>query len=130
MSYSTVAVKAAKLAANEKINPVEAWEHCAKNEFPVSEASQKKSCPKNTFLGLCEEGLVKGIPVGKYTRSVENKRYALNAIKILSSNKNSILKHSELWKEVLKLEADKNKKANSQMTVVLALWEKNMIKIK
>lgn len=31
--------------------------------------SQRKGCPKGVYLGLCEEGLVKGIPKGKYTKS-------------------------------------------------------------
>jgi hypothetical protein len=27
---------------------------------------QIKGCPKNTFLGLCEEGIVKGVNKGNY----------------------------------------------------------------
>lgn len=129
MSYATVALRAVELADSKKISPVEAWERCVKNEFPDLPSSQNKGCPKNTFLGLREEGLIKGIPIGKYTRSLNNKRYALNALKILASNKKNVLVPSELWIEVLKLEADKNKKSNSQMNVVLALWEKGIINI-
>lgn len=44
---------------------------------------KKKGCPRNAFLGLYEEGLVKGIPSGNYTRSKKNKEYAIKAVKIL-----------------------------------------------
>ncbi len=100
MSYKNVVIKAVNLAIQKNLSPVDAWERVVVQEFPGSKESQKKGCPKNTFLGLCEEGKIKGIPNGTYTRSTKNKRYALNAIKILASN--STLTSSELWKEVLK----------------------------
>ena len=34
---------------------------------------------RGAFLGLCEEGLVKGIPAGKYSASKDNKQYAVRA---------------------------------------------------
>lgn len=37
------------------------YEKAVEEVFPNSKSSQEKSCPKNAFLGLCEEGLVKGI---------------------------------------------------------------------
>lgn len=63
----------------------EIWLKYAQKNFE-SKSSQKKGCPKNTFLGLCEEGLVKGISKGKYTKSVKNKEYALKAIELLKQN--------------------------------------------
>ncbi len=126
MSYKNVVIKAVNLAIQKNLSPVDAWERVVVEEFPGSKESQKKSCPKNTFLGLCEEGKINGIPSGTYTRSIKNKRYALNAIKILSTN--SALTASELWKEVLKKETDKNKVPNSQMEVVLALWKIGLIR--
>lgn len=42
---------------------VEIWVRYAKDIFKTKSA-QEKGCPKNTFLGLCEEGLIKGIPIG------------------------------------------------------------------
>ena len=50
------------------------WEICAQVAYPDSETSQSKSCPKDAFLSLCEEGKVDRIPSGKYTRSIDNKR--------------------------------------------------------
>lgn len=48
------------------MHPAEAWETATLNVFKKGAAAQKKGCPKNAFLGLCEEGLVKGIPAGHY----------------------------------------------------------------
>ncbi|WP_237275815.1 DUF6979 family protein [Tenacibaculum ovolyticum] len=101
----------------------EMWAKYVKENFD-SESSQKKSCPKNTFLGLCEEGLVIGIPKGKYTKSIKNKNYALQAIEILKQNTQTSISPKELWEQ---LELG-DKKHNSQMNVVLGLWENDLIK--
>jgi hypothetical protein len=84
---------------------------------------EEKGCPKNTFLSLCEEGLVKGIPKSNYTKSVKNKDYALRAVAILEQNKHTTFLPKELWD---KLELG-DKRSNSQMDVVLALWENGLI---
>jgi hypothetical protein len=101
----------------------EIYERTATEVFETK-SSQEKGCPKNTFLGLCEDGLVKGIPKGNYTKSVKNKEYALKAIEILKQNTQTLFSPKELW-EQLKLG---DKKSNSQMDVVLALWEADLIK--
>ena len=72
---------------------------------------------------MCEEGLVKGIPRGYYTKSVKNKEYALQAIEILKWADNKIYTPKELWAE-LNLG---DKRPNSQMDVVLALWDAGLI---
>tara|TARA_R110002126_G_C10483197_1_gene502140 strand:- start:2120 stop:2332 length:213 start_codon:yes stop_codon:yes gene_type:complete len=69
--------------------------------------------------------LVKGIPKGDYTKSVKNKSYALKAISILKSNRNDSFTPKKLWD---KLELG-DKRSNSQMDVVLALWDNGLIKI-
>ena len=43
----------------------------------------KKGCPRATFLGLCSEGYVLGIPKNRYTTSVKNKEYGIVAIELL-----------------------------------------------
>jgi hypothetical protein len=95
----------------------------AAKEIFETKSSQEKGCPKGTFLGLCEEGLVKGIPKGNYTKSVKNKKYALKAVEILKQNTQTTFSPKELW-EQLKLG---DKRSNSQMDVVLALWENGLI---
>tara|TARA_R110002074_G_C12397851_1_gene653888 strand:+ start:638 stop:1027 length:390 start_codon:yes stop_codon:yes gene_type:complete len=101
---------------------IEIWSRSA-NEIFTTKSSQEKSCPQSTFLGLCEEGLVKGIPKGNYTKSVKNKEYALEAIEILKQNIQTTFSPKELWK---KLELG-DKRHNSQMDIVLALWENDLI---
>lgn len=120
--YGKVAITVAK----ENVNPKDSWKAEVKNTFPGSESSQKKSCPKSAFLGLCEEGLVKGIPKGKYTSSIDNKAYAVKAIDILRSNTKINYTPKELWVKV-KTELSIEIPHNSQMDVVLALWENRYI---
>jgi hypothetical protein len=101
----------------------ETYARAAKEIFETK-SSQEKGCPKGTFLGLCEEGFVKGIPKGIYTKSVKNKEYALKAVAILKQNTQTTFSPKELWE---KLELG-DKRSNSQMDVVLALWEADLIK--
>ena len=130
MSYSTAAIKAARMVKETKISPIEAWKKAVLKLFPHSKSSQQKRCPKNTFLGLCEEGVIKGVSTGKYTRSDLNKKYGFTAIKILTRKKSKEFTPVNLWKEVLKeLDADYQKKHNGQMNVVLALWHEGLIDI-
>lgn len=101
----------------------ETWLKYAKKNCKTK-SSQEKGCPRNTFLGLCEEGLVKGVPKGNYTNSVKNKEYALKAIEILKWQKTTTFSQKELWEKLVLGE----KKHNSQMDVVLALWKNDLIK--
>lgn len=110
--------KVAIIVAKENGNPKDNWKAEVKNAFPNSKSSQKKSCPKSAFLGLCEDGYVKGVPKGNYTKSIKNKEYAINAIKIIKNNPNKTFTPKKLW-EKLNLG---DKRHNSQMDVVLALW--------
>lgn len=128
MSYGIVAVNAATLTIKSKISPVDAWQKSVCKAYPDSKESQLKGCPKNTFLGLCSEGQVKNIPKGNYTKSELNRWYAKNAVAILKTNKSTIFTPLELWRATLLASgADIKKVHNSQMNVVLALWEEGMI---
>ncbi len=122
--YGQAAIKAAELIKLGN-SPIEAWEKATIEIFGVS-TSQKKGCPKSTFLALAEVGLVKNISPGSYTKAKENKEYALKAIEILKQYKiqPSTLSTKELWNKVQNID----KKYNSQMDVVLALWNNNLIK--
>jgi hypothetical protein len=120
--YGLTALKSVK-NYRDSYSITEIWSQSAKEVFETKSA-QEKSCPKGTFLGLCEEGLVKGIPKGNYTKSVKNKKYALKAIEVLKQNTQATFSPKELWE---KLELG-DKRSNSQMDVVLALWEADLIK--
>lgn len=119
------ALTALKSAQNYKGSNsiLEIWSRSAKEVFPNSKSSQEKGCPKATFLGLCEEGLVKGIPKGNYTKSVKNKEYALKAVEILKQNSQTTFSPKGLWE---KLELG-DKRSNSQMVVVLATLAQYLI---
>jgi hypothetical protein len=117
---------AAKKAAVISGNPIESWKIAVK-DF-ASESSKTKPCPKNTFLGLCEAGFVKGIKSGSYFKRKKpnlNKKYAVKAVELLTSN--SKLSKKELWELVREELSLGNKRSNSQMDVVLALWENGFI---
>jgi hypothetical protein len=121
--YGECAVQAAKLASNCG-NPVSAWNQAAASTFNESRSAREKGCPKSTFLGLCENGLVAGVAAGKYTRSVDNKAYAMKALTLLRQNNELADDPRLLWRSVM---GNVQKVENSQMEVVIALWRSKQI---
>jgi hypothetical protein len=121
--YGDVAVMVAGQTNSDEWQPKEQWESAAATLFPNSPTSQRKACPKGAFLGLCEEGLVRGIPPGRYTSSKDNKGYAIRAVKLLRDGHAST-QPQELWSAVVN---GAQKAHNSQMDVVIALWEHGFI---
>jgi hypothetical protein len=119
--YGDAALKAAGMT--DVKDPRSKWLLSVKEIFPNSLSSQKKGCPRGAFLGLCEDGLVKGIPLGSYTTSQDNKAYAIRAVQLLHSGFSSE-SASVLWKRVMD---GRNKAHNSQMDVVLALWNAGLV---
>lgn len=105
-------------------SPNKAWDLAVANQFPDSPTMQNKGCPRGAFLGLCEEGLIRGIPTGSYTRSLDNKAYAIQAVEILRTHQKTGWTVMELWSLVMR---GKRKKHNEQMDVVLSLWEAGFI---
>lgn len=128
--YGEAAVKAVNyLKEHKHSDPIKAWNEVTMEMFGEGSSSQKKGCPKNTFLGLCEEGLLESIPRGVYTNSKKNKGYGLKAVRILGEidkDKDKDIHQRVLWKEVI---GDQDVKYNSQMDVVLALWKEGMIRL-
>jgi len=123
--YGQAAKIATELFINNQTNdPIKAWDIATIQVFPNSISSRKKSCPKNSFLGLCEDGYIINIMEGKYTRSEKNKDYAIKAISLLSDNPR--LTEKELWELVID---EPNKKYNYQMDVVKTLWDNRYIKL-
>ena len=123
--YGEVAVKAVKLFTSGGVNsPIDAWQNVATEIFPKSPWSQRKDCPRGAFLGLCEEGTVKGIPPGRYTHSVKNKQYAMKALEVLKEAPELSSDSEELWSKVI---GGDYKVHNQQMDVVISLWSNNLI---
>ena len=91
--------------------------------YPTSLTARKKGCPRGAYLGLCEEGLVKGIPPGHYTTSKNNKAYAVRAAALLAEGRQG-WSTSSLWQAVTN---DPEKAHNSQMDVVMVLRKNGLI---
>lgn len=101
----------------------QAWDKTMAEYFPTQEASRKKGCPKNAFLGLCEEGLIVDIPPGNYGLKSENlnKIYAVKAVGWVFEG---VTDKKELWQ----LSGGAGKRHNSQMDIVLALAKAGLLK--
>lgn len=123
--YAKVAVNTTKYIIKNGGNPVEVWKQEIELIFEPESASAKKGCPRNTFLGLCEEGLVKGIPKGNYTTSIKNKGYALEAIELLRSNKELSNNPRKMWIMI----NGEEKTPNNQMEVVCELYKEGLLNI-
>ncbi len=121
--YGEAAIMAARGSSAASVDPVVRWEGAMERLYPTSPTARKKVCPRGAFLGLCEEGLVKGIPVGRYTASKDNKGYAVRAAVLLREGTQSWSTNS-LWRSVTN---DPEKTHKSQMDVVLALWKNDLI---
>jgi hypothetical protein len=122
--YGEIAVKAANLSQQTGLKPRVAWMNCAAEAYPNSESSQNKNCPRATFLGLAEEGLIKEIPPGDYVNSPDNKQHGLDAVEILRGDSSMAEDPKELWNSLPGVD----KAYNEQMHVVIALWEAGLIK--
>jgi hypothetical protein len=105
-------------------SPIAAWRLATQKIFEGG-AAQKKSCPKGAFLGLCEEGVVKGVPRDNYTRSKDNKAYALAAWRALRSEPALVHDQNRLWSVA---RGSRNIRHNEQMDVVTALWRRGLLR--
>jgi hypothetical protein len=117
--------EAALIAARSSgpADPAARWEKALLQLYPTSPTSRKKGGPRGAFLGLCEDGLVKGIPAGQYTVSKDNKAYAVRAVALLAEGVRS-WSTTALWQAVT---SDPERKHSSQMDIVMALWKNGLI---
>ena len=85
--YGQAALNAIVLLNSRKaVDPQDAWEKATAALFGKGTSSQKKSCPKDAFLGLCDSGLIKGMSSPNSTSSVDNKAYSVTAAQLLQAN--------------------------------------------
>ncbi|WAM46181.1 DUF6979 family protein [Edwardsiella piscicida] len=119
--YGKIAGEAYRLA-RDGMPPTQAWDKAV--------VGKKKGCPRAAFLGLCEMGYLKNIPAGSYQKNdSKNARYATVAANYLLAHRiiaNDITSRA-LWKVALEHEDNPQKKHNSQMHIVLTLWEAGVI---
>src|SRR5687768_14654401 len=100
--YGRAAVLAVKLSCDGRAaSPQEAWGQAVAEVFPDSSSSRAKGCPKGAFLGLCSEGLIRGIGTGEYTASRDNRSYAFRAIRLLEVNPALGENKALLWSKVM-----------------------------
>lgn len=123
--YGEAAVQAVRLyTAGKARTPRDAWDEAAARVFGPGTSAQKV-CPRNAFLGLCEEGLVRGVPRGNYCNPPKkNKSYAVAAVALLRREPGLARDPARLWDLVMKGE---QKRHNSQMDVVTALWRAGLV---
>jgi hypothetical protein len=121
--YGEGALMATRGGYSASTTPVARWESAMEKLYPTSPSARKKGGPRGAFLGLCEEGLIKGIPAGHYTASPDNKAYAVSAVALLAEEKQS-WSISSLWRAVTN---DPEKTHNGEMDIVLALWKNGLI---
>jgi hypothetical protein len=124
--YGEAALMATREGSSAGISPVARWESAMQKLYPSSPTARRKSCPRGAYLGLCEEGLIKWIPAGRYTASRDNKDYAVRAAALLAEG-NQSWSTSTLWRAVTN---DPERTHNSQMDIVLALWNNGLIACK
>jgi hypothetical protein len=128
--YGQAAIRAIDLLISNKVEtPVNAWEAATIEIFGEGTSSQMKGCPKTTFIGLCESGMVLGVQKGTYlkNKNSKNKMYGIEAIKLLNKEPSLSRDIKQLWSCVLEGE---NKQHNAQMDVVVTLWNNNLIVVK
>lgn len=130
MGYGDVAIKAVLIyKSDDQYNPCDAWVLAAQEHYPSSQSAQLKGCPKGAFLGLCSEGLVRGISRRRYSRAIQSGSYAVKAIRVLQhyeAQHTELPSAVQLWDMVMR-KVGKEIVHNGQMDVVLALWKKELI---
>jgi len=119
--FGKTAKKAVEIIKSENLTPQEAWKKSIES-FSTSESVRNKGCPKSTFLGLCSEGIVRGVTKGCYTRSIMNKIYAITAYKLLRKDPCLAKDKTKLWEIVIE-KCNQDIKHSSQMDVVISLWK-------
>jgi hypothetical protein len=124
--YGEAALIAARSETSARVDPAGRWESAVEKLYPTSPIARKKGSPRGAFLGLCEAGLVKGIPAGEYTKSKANKSYAVDAAHLLAQGTKT-WSTSELWREVTR---GADKAHDHQMDIVMALWKNNLLTCK
>jgi hypothetical protein len=123
--YAQAALDAMRRIKNGEMIQL-AWESATIDLFGKGTSGQKKGCPKHSFLGLCEAGLIEGIPKGKYSNkeNSRNKGYAIKAVELIRGDCSKMNNKMALWQEITDV------KPNHQLDVVFVLIENGYIKKK
>jgi len=121
--YGEAALIAARLDVPARVTAAERWDTAVRQLYPEKPYMQKKSAPKSVFLGLCDAGLVKGIPAAAQSAAPNrNATYGVKAVELLRAGTHRTV--NALWAEVTSGEELAHA---AQMDVVLALWKNGLI---
>lgn len=118
--YGKVALNAYELAENG-LTPLAAWESAVASL--ASKSSREKMCPKAIFFGVCNAGLLIGVPKQPGNIS-KNAEYGRIAVYLLNEDSAwSASPKADLWSAVMRQAGEPaTKRQNGQLDVVLALW--------
>ncbi|WP_419887609.1 DUF6979 family protein [Neobacillus niacini] len=124
--YGQSAIEAVSLlSTNPLVTPREAWNQATTDIFGKGTSSQLKGCPRSTFLGLFEEGCIKGVAAGNYhLKSTKNKEYGIRAVALIKKDPSLVHDVNQLWDKVVGGEV---KAHNSQMDIVVTLWNNRLL---
>ncbi len=126
--FGKVAVKAVQNYRSHRFpSPMGAWD-AAIRDICTIDSIEEKICSRSVFLGLCEAGMVRGIPGGTYLKTKPgekspNKIFATSAAQLIAGEPGLVRNKSRL-RELL---TDSGR--NAQIDVVIALWESGLIEI-
>jgi hypothetical protein len=120
--YGEAALIAARLDVPARVTAAERWDTAVRQLYPEKPYMQKKGAPKSVFLGLCESGLVKGVPASEGNSTNRNAHYGVKAVELLRAGTHRTV--GALWAEVTSGEELAHA---AQMDVVLALWKNGLI---
>lgn len=105
------------------VDPRSAWALSAADAYPDRPSARDKGCPRSTFLGLIDAGVLLGIPAAPDLSNSSNARYALEAVAALRNEPGFAERPSQLWERT----SGAPKQQNGQLEVVLALWNAGLI---
>jgi hypothetical protein len=120
--FGEAALIAARLEVPATVTAAQRWETAVRQLYPEKPYLQKKTAPRGAFLGLCDKGLVKGLPAGEGGGADKHAAYAVQAVELLRAGTHRTV--TALWSAVT--EGDESAH-NAQMDVVLALWKNGLI---
>ncbi|MCS3408996.1 DUF6979 family protein [Serratia sp. AKBS12] len=118
--YGSIALVAVRAVIDSGVSPNTAWDTAVQGK--------EKSCPRGAFLGLCQDGWIKGVPSGNYLRQGNlNQQYAIRAAQYLLAKPGINVGAKELWQEAIKTAQNRDKIHNQQMNVVIALNDAGLL---
>jgi hypothetical protein len=121
--YAQTARAAAKFVDDQKLSPGAAWDEAAAQIFPTQLASRAKSCPRQSFVALANAYFIDRSLAPTISGKSRNGRYALEAVQVLREHPELVNFKADLWART----SGGAKKHNSQMDVVIALWNEGYL---